>query len=382
MSKETKIEQLQDIIKMASVNGDELEVAQYFQNLFEEVGIESQLIEHEEEGRASLLAELSGSGEGDILALTGHFDVVAVDDPDDWDHHPFQGQVEDGKVYGRGTADMKAGLLGLALAMIELKEEDFDFDGKIRFIGTAGEEIGMLGSRAITEQGYTEDLAAMIVGEPVNPGEINTSHKGSLNYDLVAQGRASHSSTPDEGINAVMILTQAIERVQEKMDQVRQDYQNDVLGETYNSFTVISGGTQANSIPEQARATANARTIPEFSNDQIIALIQETIDELNEELEEGRVSVEVTQNSQPVMSAEDSQLLASFLEVLGDLEVTSFNAVTDASNFTAVDQDFSMVIYGPGHLDLAHVLNEYVEVDAYLQYIEDIKKIIKDYYKQ
>ncbi|WP_350338475.1 ArgE/DapE family deacylase [Aerococcus sp. UMB1112A] len=375
------MEHLQEIIKIESVNGNELEVAQYFQDLFEEAGIESQLIKHEEEGRASLVAELAGTSEGDILALTGHFDVAAVDDPEEWEHDPFQGKIEDGKLYGRGTTDMKAGLLGLALAMIELKEEDFEFAGKIRFLATAGEEIGMLGSRELTDQAYTEDLAAMIVGEPVNPGEINTSHKGSLNYDLTAKGRASHSSTPDEGINAIMILLQAIEAVQEKMDQVRNDYHNDLLGETYNSFTVISGGTQANSIPESARATANARTIPEFSNDQIIDLIQETIDEFNKNLEEGQVSFEVTQNSQPIITAEDSPLVSSALNVLGDLEVTSFDAVTDASNFTAVDQDFAMIIYGPGHLDLAHVLNEYVEVDAYLEYTEDIKAIIKDYYK-
>lgn len=383
LEKEKRVELLQEIVQMKSINGDERPLAEFFQNLFEKAGIEVKIHKHEEENRASLVAEYSSGTEGDILALTGHFDVVDVDDPDEWSYDPFSGEIADGKLYGRGAADMKSGLLGLALAMIELKEEGFEFDGSLRFIGTAGEEIGMLGSQAMTEKGYTDDISAIIVGEPVNSGEINTSHKGSLNYDIIATGSAAHSSTPDEGVNAIMLLIQAVEAIQPKMAKVREEYSNETLGETFNSFTVVEGGTQANSIPETAKITANARTIPEFSNEKIIELLEETIKDLNEKLDEGELGLDVTQNSIPVITDDESSLVKSFLEVLGDdYKVTSFSAVTDASNFTDVDNDFDMVIYGPGLLEKAHALDEYVEVEAYNDYVDDIKEIIKKYYGQ
>ncbi|MGX7441737.1 ArgE/DapE family deacylase [Aerococcus urinae] len=379
MSIDKKVELLQEIIQADTVNGKEKPSAESFAELFDQAGIETKLVDHDDE-RASLVAEWEGNKEGKILALTGHFDVVAADDVDEWSYEPFSAEIVDGYMYGRGTSDMKAGLLGLALALVELKEEDFELPGSIRFLGTAGEEIGMLGSKSLTEAGYTEDIDAILIAEPVNLGEINTSHKGSLNYQLTASGQAAHSSTPQEGINAIDLLRQAMDHIQEKMDQVTEDYESDVLGRTLHSFTVIEGGSQENSIPETAIVKANARTIPEFSNEKIIDLLEKIVEEINSKVD-GELSLEVTQNSSPVNTPDDSQLVQACLKELGEeTEVTSFNAVTDASNFTQVEKDFDMVIYGPGDLALAHSQDEHILVEDYVEFIDHVKAIIKNYF--
>ncbi|MHC3416814.1 M20/M25/M40 family metallo-hydrolase [Aerococcus urinae] len=166
------------------------------------------------------------------------------------------------------------------------------------------------------------------------------------------------------------------------MNQVTNDYESDVLGRTLHSFTVIEGGSQENSIPETAIVKANARTIPEYSNDKIIDLLENVVEEVNGQVD-GELSLEVTQDSSPVYTPDDSQLVQACLKELGEeTEVTSFNAVTDASNFTQVDKDFDMVIYGPGDLALAHSQDEHIKVEDYLQFIDHVKAIIKNYFDE
>lgn len=422
MDKEQYIKTFQDAIKINTENGNEKELAEYFQNLLKENGIESKLIEDDnDDKRASLFAEIE-NGDGKVLGLTGHLDVVSAGKEEDWTHPPFEGVIEDDVIWGRGASDMKGGVSALVHAFIHANEEQ-NFKGKIKLILTVGEEIGQLGAGKVTEEGLIDDVDAMIIAEPSNFG-VAYAHKGSLNYKVVSKGLSSHSSAPQLGSNAVEHLADAIVRIKERLAEEADKYENDILGKTFNNITVVSGGEQVNSIPDYAEFEANARTIPEFNNKDVINVVKEVLDELNEEFG-ANLELEVTANLDPVETDPDSDLMKAILEVANKnenlkpskivtqmleelgVDIEKFfenpkvreaakkalegkedvvkpielSGTTDAAQFTKANDKMNICVYGPGIPVLSHKTDERVELSQYLDFIELYKETIVEYLK-
>lgn len=379
MNKEKKIKILQDVIQIETVNDNEVAVAEYFKNLLNEYGIDSKLVEYSPT-RANLVAEIKGEKPGKVLIFNGHSDVVAAGDPEDWTHPPFAGVIEDGKLYGRGATDMKAGLTALALAMIEIKEQDLLKAGTIRFIITVGEEIGMYGSKQMTEEGYVDDADAIIVGEPkMGNGKIVTAHKGSVQYEIVSYGRSAHSSMPELGINSIQQIVDFIPVANEKIAEAASKGENEKLGRMLNAFTVIDGGDQINSIPAITKLKGNGRTVPEVDNEMFLDALNASIDEINNQIE-GRLELNIMQNNPAVESDFDTDLIQSFRNVANvEIEPVGMTGATDASNFGRIEKDFDLAIYGPGVMEVAHQVDEYVEIEDYLNFIDLYQKVAQDY---
>lgn len=379
MNKEEKIKILQDVIQIQTVNDNEIAVAEYFKNLLNEYGIDSKLVEYSPT-RANLVAEIKGEKPGKVLIFNGHSDVVAAGDPKEWTHPPFAGVIEDGKLYGRGATDMKAGLTALALAMIEIKEQDLLKAGTIRFIITVGEEIGMYGSKQMTEEGYVDDADAIIVGEPkMGNGKIVTAHKGSVQYEIVSYGRSAHSSMPELGINSIQQIVDFIPVANEKIAEAASKGENEKLGRMLNAFTVIDGGDQINSIPAITKLKGNGRTVPEVDNEMFLDALNASIDEINNQIE-GRLELNIMQNNPAVESDFDTDLIQSFRNVANvEIEPVGMTGATDASNFGRIEKDFDLAIYGPGVMEVAHQVDEYVEIEDYLNFIDLYQKVAQDY---
>lgn len=379
MNKEKKIKILQDVIQIETVNDNEVAVAEYFKNLLNEYGIDSKLVEYSPT-RANLVAEIKGEKPGKVLIFNGHSDVVAAGDPEEWTHPPFAGVIEDGKLYGRGATDMKAGLTALALAMIEIKEQDLLKAGTIRFIITVGEEIGMYGSKQMTEEGYVDDADAIIVGEPkMGNGKIVTAHKGSVQYEIVSYGRSAHSSMPELGINSIQQIVDFIPVANEKIAEAASKGENEKLGRMLNAFTVIDGGDQINSIPAITKLKGNGRTVPEVDNEMFLDALNASIDEINNQIE-GRLELNIMQNNPAVESDFDTDLIQSFRNVANvEIEPVGMTGATDASNFGRIEKDFDLAIYGPGVMEVAHQVDEYVEIEDYLNFIDLYQKVAQDY---
>lgn len=379
MNKEEKIKILQDVIQIETVNDNEIAVAEYFKDLLNEYEIDSKLVEYSPT-RANLVAEIKGEKPGKVLIFNGHSDVVAAGDPEDWTHPPFAGVIEDGKLYGRGATDMKAGLTALALAMIEIKEQDLLKAGTIRFIITVGEEIGMYGSKQMTEEGYVDDADAIIVGEPkMGNGKIVTAHKGSVQYEIVSYGRSAHSSMPELGINSIQQIVDFIPVANEKIAEAASKGENEKLGRMLNAFTVIDGGDQINSIPAITKLKGNGRTVPEVDNEMFLDALNASIDEINNQIE-GRLELNIMQNNPAVESDFDTDLIQSFRNVANvEIEPVGMTGATDASNFGRIEKDFDLAIYGPGVMEVAHQVDEYVEIDDYLNFIDLYQKVAQDY---
>ena len=213
-TEEEKIKILSDIIAIKTVNENEIEVANYLKDLFGKYGIESKIVPVTET-RVNLVAEI-GSG-GPVIGISGHMDVVSPGDENDWTSNPFTLTERDGKLYGRGTNDMKAGLLNLALTMIELKENNELKNGTVRFLATTGEEVGQAGSKKLYEEGYMKDVDYLWVAEPSHD-TIIYSHKGSLNLRVTSIGAAAHSSMPHLGYNAINPLMEYLLELDKKIE--------------------------------------------------------------------------------------------------------------------------------------------------------------------
>lgn len=369
------IDILADIIAMKSVNDGEHEVALYIKDLLGQYGIESEVIPVEE-NRSNLVATV-GSG-SPVIGLSGHMDVVSAGNESAWTSDPFVLEERDGKLYGRGTNDMKAGLLNIIFAMIEMKENGLLEEGKgtIKFMATVGEEVGGAGARQLYEEGHMDDVDYLWVTEP-SVDDIIFSHKGSMNYRVDSIGEAAHSSMPHLGHNAIDTLAEFIVAMNDKFRSNAPS--NETLGEFVINATIIEGGQQTNSIPESAHIEINARTIPEFDNQKVKDTFEELAAEFNKDGE--RIVVTNTMDLESVFTDGKTSFVKHMVEVgekaLGwELPIIGSPGVTDAANLLKdKDPSFGFAMFGPGETRMAHKVDEYVDKDIYLKFTKIIQEV-------
>lgn len=373
-TEEEKLQILADLIAIESVNENEIEVANYLKDLFATYGIESEIIPVTDT-RVNLVAEI---GEGKpVIGISGHMDVVSPGNPEDWSSDPFKLTERDDKLYGRGTNDMKGGLVNLALVLIELKENNELKNGTVRFMATTGEEVGAAGSKKLYEEGYMDDVEALFVAEPSHD-TIIYSHKGSLNFKITSHGEAAHSSMPENGYNAINPLMGYLLEMNGALNNDPRE--NDVLGNLVMNTTIFNGGDQVNSIPATATAEINVRTIPEFDNDEVIQLFKDTAQRFNGE--GANIEVDVTMSLPSVFTNGQSKMVELTQELgkkyLGlDIAVEGSPGVTDASNLLrGKNEDFPFMMFGPGETKMAHKVDEYVYKDYYLAFFDLYKELI------
>lgn len=266
---------LQDLVQINTAGANELAVADYLQALLANHGIVSQLVPLAPK-RVGLIAEI-GNGQGPTLAFDGHADTVALGDLNKWDVDPLSGNIIDGRMYGRGTTDMKAGLVAGILAMLRLHERQTQLNGAFKLFVTVGEESGETGAEQMVELGLANGIDALITGEPSGISleymkKIPTSrglrgvimdddihdlvkhnrateqhflqiaHKGALAYQVVSAGKAVHSSMPFLGVNAIDGLLAFANRQQALFSELKNTAKNDILGVTTPVITQMSGG--------------------------------------------------------------------------------------------------------------------------------------------
>lgn len=402
-STEEKIQFLADLIAIDSVNGKEKEVAIYIQSFLKQHGIDSEVIDLGD-NRADLIASY-GSGKP-VIGISGHMDVVAAGDPSAWDFDPFKMTEHEGNLYGRGTADMKAGVAAFIFALIEIKENNLLEKGSIRLMLTAAEESVQTGSAHFHENKYMDDVDALIIGEPTG-NVINTANKGSMNFTIHSKGRAAHSSIPRIGVNAITPLLTFVLRIEEAMEVAIKNVEfssfdfsdvivnfggvegdeegnkalNDFLRSTFLTNSMFTGGIQINSVPDTASASFNVRTVNEFDNEKVKALFNDVLAEFNE----ADFDLEMSLDLAPAITTGENDFV-ELAHKLGEVIVKKqfmvgpTTGVTDASNLLlSKDEDFKFVIMGPGQTSLAHQVNEHVSKDEYLNYIDLYIQLITQY---
>ncbi|MGH2102804.1 ArgE/DapE family deacylase, partial [Aerococcus urinaeequi] len=370
---EEKIKILSDIVAIETVDRNEEDVANYLAALLGEYGIDSKVIPTGIPGRANLVAEI-GAG-SPVLAISGHMDVVSAGNAEAWTSDPYTLTERDGKLFGRGSTDMKGGLAALVIAMIEIKEQGLLERGTLRLLATYNEENGAVGSIQLEEAGYVSDVDAIVIGEPTT-GMIHPSHKGSMNFVVSSRGKSVHSSRPRGGINAIdplmdfaLAFKQAFKEATKDISFGQLDFSpvlnlygavegddagnqelDQLLKQPTFNVTVFRGGDQVNTIPDHAEVVFNIRTVPEFDNEAVKGVFSEVYQEF---LDKGAdFDLQLTLDLKPLNGGVNSDLV-QLTKTLGatylnqDLEVVPMTGGTDGANFVAnKPAGYPIIIFG------------------------------------
>ncbi|WP_256089899.1 ArgE/DapE family deacylase [Staphylococcus aureus] len=402
-SEKEKIQLLADIVELQTENNNEIDVCNYLKDLFDKYDIKSEILKVNEH-RANIVAEI-GNG-SPILALSGHMDVVDAGNQDNWTYPPFQLTEKAGKLYGRGTTDMKGGLMALVITLIKLKEQNQLPQGTIRLLATAGEEKEQEGAKLLADKGYLDDVDGLIIAEPTGSG-IYYAHKGSMSCKVTATGKAVHSSVPFIGDNAIDTLLEFYNLFKEKYSELKQQdtkHELDVapmfkslIGKEISEedanyasgltavCSIINGGKQFNSVPDEASLEFNVRPVPEYDNDFIESFFQNIINDVDS----NKLSLDIPSNHRPVTSDKNSKLITTIKDVASsyveqdEIFVSALVGATDASSFLGDNKDnVDLAIFGPGNPLMAHQIDEYIEKDMYLKYIDIFKEASIKYLKE
>lgn len=375
-TEEQSLDVLKDLVAIKSDNDNELKVASYLKDLLAKYDIESE-IKIIRGNRANLVAEI-GHGKP-VLGISGHMDVVAAGNLDDWNSDPYQLTEKDGQLYGRGATDMKSGLAALIITMIELHHQGLPQKGTIRLMATMGEEVGEEGSGYFLKDGSMDDVDGLVIGEP-SGYNIGYAEKGSMDIKFTSKGKASHSSMPEKGFNAIDPLMNLLIDANKIFRD--ENIKHDSIGPLIFNTTLINGGTQVNSIPDHAEAEINARTIPEYDNQKVIDVLNDLIKKYNDQ--GAKISFDAYMNEFPVLMDPKNALVAPMKKLMEqytneEVHVTPISAVTDASNLVQKKpSDLPFLIAGPGN-DTPHQINEHVDKQMYLNFIDIYEKLFIDF---
>jgi acetylornithine deacetylase ArgE len=338
--------------------GNEEECAAYLKDYFHDLDIEKCEIEMHRfaEKRANLIVRIGPLGRAGLL-FSGHIDVVPAGDPNMWDTPAFEPRIREGRLYGRGAADMKGGVAALVKAIETFKDKELKRG--IIFIATAGEEKDFDGLKALIRDGKLRDGDALygVIGEPTELRVVR-AHKGGAIFKITSRGRSAHSSRPDLGINAIENAAHFIVELiglREKLGEL----QDPDLGSSVLSTTIIEGGIKENVIPESCQMIVDCRMIPAHSSEYIRSRLEELASRLREKLPTLHLTITEIFSYDPLNTPRDHPFVKLCEEITGQASETAPYG-TEGPLYQKLD--IPTVILGPGNVKQAHIPNEYVEI--------------------
>lgn len=359
----------QNLVAFNTINppGNESELAKFIGNLLEENGFQVEYIPFEK-NRLHLIAEKGISETKDPVVFSGHFDTVPLG-ARNWVFNPFGGEITDGKLYGRGSSDMKGGLACMIVAAILAFVKGTPESG-IRLIFTSGEELGCQGAGHLVEIHKNLGKASgIVIGEPTNNIPA-IGHKGGLYLKLETKGITAHSSMPQMGDNAIYKAARAISKVEKFDFGVEKD---PLLGMPTINVGTISGGMNINSVPDHAEFTIDARTTTKVNHEKLLR-------ELNLFLGV-EVTIETLVNLQAVSTDENNPFVKMVYSHCGILRNNegfpkSLPYLTDGSVLQVAYNNAPTIILGPGQPEMAHKTDEFCYTENLVRAVEIYKNII------
>lgn len=366
------VEQLATLVRIDSTNpslvpggAGEAKVAEFVAEAMAEMGLEVDVWEPEP-GRPNVVGVLSGAGDGRSLMLNAHTDTVGVEGME----APFTPRVEDGRMYGRGTQDMKGSLAAQLAAVRALQASDERLAGDVVVAAVIDEEHTSRGTEAVVER-YDADGA--IVTEPTDL-TLALAHKGFVWIDIETRGRAAHGSRPDEGVDANMHMGRVLSRLDELAAELRQRDGHLLVGTPSLHAAQIEGGTASSVYSAQCRLRVERRTVPGETVEQVQEEIQSILDALSADDRAFDAACDVAFARRPFEADGDGDVAAAVrtagAEVLGrpppDAGQTFW---TDAA--LLADAGTDTVVLGPRG-DGLHTTEEWVNLDS----VETLARIL------
>ncbi|HEX5504911.1 MAG TPA: M20/M25/M40 family metallo-hydrolase, partial [Thermomicrobiales bacterium] len=264
-------------------------------------------------GRPNVVATLRGARPGPRLILEGHTDVVTPGDPAAWSHAPFGGEVVDGRLYGRGAADMKGGVIAALYAAQAVRASGAPFAGALTLAIVADEEGMMAGIKDFVARGHADDATAALVCEPEG-GRVCVAQKGALRVRVTARGVMAHGAMPEAGANPVAALAEFLSRAHGlELDIQDEAGEHDYLGKFYLTPTAIAGGdaAQLNVIPASCVAYLDVRTTPLTPHADVLDRLRQVALGVAQDGDGCALAVDVLADRPPTTTDPDDPLVAA-----------------------------------------------------------------------
>ena len=306
-------------------------------------------------GRPNVVARIVGTGGGRSLMFNGHIDVVGVDG---MTHPPFDAALADGRIYGRGSNDMKGGVAAMCAAATHLRGQ---LRGDLIIAAVADEEWRSAGTAALLASGLRADAA--IVTEPTQL-RIMPAHKGFVWLEVRVHGRAAHGSRWDIGVDAIRhagLLLAELDRV-DTLELPKK--RHTLLGRPSLHAGSVRGGNGLSTYPDRCTVQIERRTIPGETPDDARRELEAACAAVRAHHADFRADVELLFSQPPSDVTVDAPVVRAFAEVLQSRnlpgEPAGMSAWTDAALLNAAG--IPAICFGPGDMGLAHAATEYIEV--------------------
>lgn len=360
------------IISIPSYSGQEDKVVEALRGLFQEAGFADVQVD----AYGSIIARAKGSRPGPTVLFDAHIDTVPVVEEEKWTHAPFGAQVENGRIYGRGTSDMKGALASMIVAAgVFLKQTKGDFAGEICIAGVVHEEC-------------FEGIAARSISKRVAPDYVVIGEASQLNLKIGQRGRAeivaetfgkpAHSANPEKGVNAVYSMLRLVDAIRELPCVEKPPLGKGILVLTDIKSSPYPG---ASVVPDYCRATYDRRLLVGETKESVLSPLEEIVRKLEAEDPQFKARVSFAKGKERCHTGaviegerffpgwlfdEQEPFVKSVYHGLKQVglspEITQYSFCTNGSHY-AGEAGIRTIGFGPSQENLAHTIDEYVEID-------------------
>ncbi|MGF6441421.1 acetylornithine deacetylase [Paraburkholderia youngii] len=358
---------LERLIGFATVSRDSnLELIGFVQQYLADLGVESELFHNDDRTKANLFATIGPRDRGGIV-LSGHTDVVPVEGQA-WTVEPFRLTEKEGRLYGRGTADMKgyiASVLAAVPAFLRLK-----LDVPVHLAFSYDEEVGCLGVRPMLAEleKRAHKPRMCLIGEPTELKPV-LGHKSKLAMRCHVKGAACHSAYAPQGVNAIQYAARLIHRLEQIGDELAQPEHHDARFDPPFSTVqtgVIKGGRALNIVPAECEFDFEVRGVPGFDPTKVVDKLQsyaatELLPKMRAVQPDTDVRVQMLNAYPGLATSPDSDAARLLASLSGSKEYATVAFGTEGGLFTQAG--IPTVVCGPGSMDQGHKPDEFITVE-------------------
>lgn len=387
---------LQKLIQIPSVTGNEGPVQAFLQDYLSGMGLTvdcfvpslEELRKHPGyvkesqpyEGRPNVVATWKGSGGGRSLLFNGHIDVIPEGADENWEHGPWSGEIADGKMYGRGTSDMKSGVAAFTMALRAVKECGLRLKGDVVAEYVMDEELTGNGTLACVMKGYKADagICCETSSMHVQPGSI-----GRIWFEIRVKGKAAGIQRRFEGVSGIRLgwlVSQIVSEYEAlRVGQVSHPLYPDIMGSIPCMIGQFESGSYYSAFPDSALLKGSMATVPgedsQKVKEEFVAFVQRRAAEEDPWLRQHPPEVVFTgyfaePSEIPVDSPIVQSLCRNFEAVMGEKPAISGRQGAADIRFLNQYGETPTVIFGPGRTEQMHANNEWVAVEEYISAIK------------
>ena len=377
---EKSIKILKDLISFKTISGENnSSLINYCENILSKSGATSFKVFDADKKRVNLFATLKAkkSNGKEPIILSGHTDVVPVSKG--WSTDPFVAEIKNDKLYGRGSCDMK-GFLACSLAFADIFSKS-NLSRDIHFSLTFDEETACVGAPLLIKELKKRKITngICIVGEPTKM-KIIDSHKACYEYTTFFEGLAGHSSKPDEGVNAAEYASRYVNKLMSlRNDLKNREPDNSIFTPPYSTLSIggIFGGIAHNVIADKCHVNWETRPVNKqdgiFLNNEIDNYANELLTEMKKKYPNASIKKKIIGEIIGFNRIQNSKACEFVSSITGDnkREVVSFG--TEAGLFQEIG--ISTVVCGPGSIEQAHTIDEFIELDEIKKCLSFLKGV-------